>query len=488
MNNLTGAKKPLQAVVLFSVLSLLPALVSIFLLPVYLKELKPEEYGLLIILNLSGSLYSVVSIVQLNIAVTTNYFDYYEDQNKLKKFKSSLFSVSFGIATITLFLFILLGSFFLQPLIKSDLIDFMPLGLMVLITQYLAQLKSVYFVFVRNEYRLTEYAIYSVSLLFLNTIFQYYFIVIVKSGVFGSVSGALISHIIVTGALLILQRKLFDINPDLSMVKKSLRFSLPFIPIILMYWIFRTGDRFLLERLTDLATVGRYAVLIGLLLLAESVFESLGNAFRPLIFRSFNALDSQKLYSIKQFIMLYVKFGLFTLSGVILIGSNLNLITQNQKYLSIIPLFTLGVVVLISKLILRVPYLQLMYSKKTKLIAWITFVSMMILVLCLILLIPNYGIVGALYSIGISNVTNFLMFYYFAQRKFPLPSAFIWNAFQIILGFMCIVGLSYLGYRIQWYSIGIYGLIQFILVFLYLMAYAVKHSFSIKNLTTLFST
>ncbi|MEQ9298872.1 MAG: hypothetical protein RIF33_09925 [Cyclobacteriaceae bacterium] len=462
-------KKPIQAVIVFSVLALLPALVSVVLLPVYLKELKPEEYGTLTILNLIGSFYAAVSIAQINISASTNYFDYTKEPDKLQKFKSTLFTFSLSIASATFFVFCLVGLLFFDSFTKSESIGFIPLGFMVLVTQYMAQLKSVYLVFVKNEYQLKEFIAYSVSLLFLNSSFQYYLIVVEKLGVTGSLLGAMISNIIVTVTLLIIQRRLIDFSPDKQMMKSALRLSIPFVPIILMSWLFASGDRFLLERLTNLTTVGRYAVLIGLLLLADNVFSSLGNAFRPIIFKSFQILGARELTSIRQFAALYAKFGLFTLSGVVLVGSNISIITSNEKYLSVVPLFTLGALVLLPKLILRIPYLQLMFNKDTRLIAWMTLASMVVLVVSLTAFIPSQGINGALYAIGLSNTCYLLLFYFFAQRRFPLPPMIFRDALLIIAGYLLIVGLFYLGHQTGMFPINLYGLFQFIAVTSFLL-------------------
>ncbi|MEM9549073.1 MAG: oligosaccharide flippase family protein [Bacteroidota bacterium] len=475
-------QKPIQAVILFPVLTILPAMAGIFLIPIYLKELSPKEYGILSLLNVLGSFYSTIAILQLNVAASISYFDYVQDQHKLKKYKSSLFSASFIIATSTFFLFTILGLLLFPYLTKTNEIPFVPLGMIVLLTQYLTQLKSIHFLFIKNEYRLLEFLTYSILLLVISIATQYYLIVVEKLGVLGSVSGQLMGNLIVTGIVLILQRKLFDAKPNIQYISSSLKLSIPFIPVTLMAWVFNAGDKILVERLTDLATVGSYAVLTSLLLLAENVFNSLINAFRPKIFESFNVLGKQEIENVGRLIRLYLLLALLVLSGVILIGSNLSLITQNLKYLSLVPLFTLGALTLIPRVVVRVYSLQLLYVKKTRLIAMITLISMAILILSLVLLVPVFGIAGALYSIGISNSIRFLMFYHYAKREFPILNGFTKYALYVILGFVSILGLAYLSYQTGLYAISTYGAIQFSAVAIYLVFIFLKNMHAYKHI------
>lgn len=480
MTERKSVSKSFIAAAIYTIIGFVPSLIGIILLPVYLLYLDPYEFGILTMLGIFGAFYGLLSNLQLNVSAGVNYFDYYDDKRKLKKYVSSIFTASLIISLVTLVIFAVLGPAIFSLFVKSGVVTFFPYGIIVLGSGFLNQVSTLYFVFLKNEYRLKEFLSYSIAFISLNAFFQFYLIVIMEMGVLGSILGGFTSKLIVTMVLLIKQRNLFDFNPKMAWIQKSLKFALPFVPIVFINWFFTIGDRLFLEHFLNLQEVGRYSLLINLLLLSGIFFGALMTAFRPYLFTLFKDLKPTNLKTIQGLVKLFVRIGLFTLSGVILIGTNINLITSNSKYLSVIPLFSLGALIMLPRLLLSIPHLQLMFIKESKTIFWCSFISLAVSIIGFIVFIPLFQLKGALYALGISNLVNFILLYSRGQKRFELP-LMKWQNGMSIFFIVTLVLTTYFMCNHLGYSSGMYGLLQFTLVTLVVGLISIGDSKSIFN-------
>jgi len=451
---------PASAIAIFTFLSFLPAAIGFFLLPIYLQHFDPSEYGSLTLFNLFGGFYGIFATLKLDQAARTNYYDYIAKPDELIKYKSSIFSSSILIALLTFLVTWILGHCFFDLIFIESSLSFYPIGFTVLCSVFLGQFTAVIFIFLKNEYDLNRFAGYTICLVLLNAIFQYHLIVNLDYGVLGSVLGALIAKLILAICVLSLNYKMISLSPSIEMLKDSLKFSIPFIPFVFLNWFFMNGDRILLERLLDLNELGKYALLINIILLVKIFFNALTNAFRPYLYLFFKDLESHKV-AIEKIIFWFSTLGLLAISGTIMIGNNINLLTDSPSYLAVVPLFSLGGLIMIPRLLLQLPALQLVYLKKSKFISLTTFISLIILVLLFHVLVPKLGLRGALYSLGIMNIVQCVWFYIDAQRNLKLnyPYLSILAMTTIFtLGLMLLQTAHHEGYMTS----NIFGMIQFI--------------------------
>ena len=141
-----GSEIATRATVVYLLLSLLPAGIKFFLLPVYVNFLTPADYGVLSLLNLFGSLYFGFSILQLNVVAGVEYFKT-TDKVKLEK---RLFSLSIIVGVGTFILFGLLGSFLFGLFFTKINVSFFPAGIIVLSANLLSAIHGLFFVFLPN--------------------------------------------------------------------------------------------------------------------------------------------------------------------------------------------------------------------------------------------------------------------------------------------------------------------------------------------------
>ncbi len=454
-----------KAIVLFTFLSFLPAALGFFLLPVYLKYYEPGAYGALTLLNLISGFYVAIGTLKLDAAARTNYYDYKHDPAQLKMYVSSIFTYSLILAFAFYFVFLVVAYVLLEYNYQDIGLSFYPYGLVVVTSGLFSLMLVVYFIVLKNEYRLREFAAYSIAIVSLSFCLQYVLIAIVKMGILGALLGVMIAKGIVAISLLINRRDLINLKPERSMLRASLKFSIPFLPFIIINWFFLNGDRFLLEHLLSINELGLYALLLNVLGLIKVFFHALDGAFRPYLFNLFSNNSPEIFSKTKQVANWYFVLGMLAISGIILVGSNLNFITDNTRYLTVIPLFTLGGLVMMPQMFIRIPALILVYSKDSKFISYASFISLILIVVLFFMLIPKFQLYGALYALGIMNLFLLILFYFQAQRAkkldYNLPAILSCS----FVAWIVIGGLFYFRQELDW-SYNVYGIVQFAGTFL----------------------
>lgn len=409
--------KYVQASSLYLALSLLPSLINFLLLPFYLGYISPTEFGQLTLLNAYAILFTVFSCLQLNVAASTQYFS--QNINKVE-YTIVIVSASAIITMIIFTIFTLFGSTFFS--IYESNIQFYPLGFLVLLTAALGQLYISLFTILKNEYQLKQIATSSILILLINVSSQLLLITKFKYGLDGIVYGQLVSKILVVPVILYYFKNQFLGTKQMHalkknyypMLKNALIFSLPILPTVLLAQLQKVGDRFILERHISLEELGQYSILMLLIGLPSLAINAIFNSLRPKILI---LIEEQNLKAVNQAEFFYTIGIIFIFILSCLLGTHLELFTDNSKYIAIKKYLYLGVLGSLPGSMLYFNHLKLMQKGRTKPIARYSFYSFLIQILCLFLLVPQFGIEGALYALLISGLYNYLLNSYGANKE-----------------------------------------------------------------------
>ncbi len=430
--------KYIKASSLYVFISVLPSVLNFLLLPLYLKYISVEEYGYLTLLNLYAMAFNVFASLQINIAASTQYF--YKGTDKLA-YRSGILLVTILAASLTFIVFVLSAEKAFM-LFKND-IEFYPLGTVVLTSMALSQVQAIIFLFFKNEYRVREIGIFSITSTAINVLTQVLLITYFDMGIAGIVYGRLIPKVVIVTLLLIVfskwffgkQLTLFFSRKSLQYAWVALKFSIPFLPAALLQRAQTYSDRFVLEQHLSLDAVGQYAVLVTLLTIPNLIVSAILSAFKPRIMgllelRSFDAIRVLEYF----YLATAAVFFLFTL----VLGSNLNLITDNTKYIEIKDYIYLGIFCAIPGSILYYSHIKLMHAKKTSLISRYSFMSFLVHIALLVILIPYFAILGALLAMGCASLLNCLLCQYGYKKTMNLPTHIkqyepIWSLLVVLI-------------------------------------------------------
>ncbi len=465
---------PQKALMVYLFLGMLPSGIKIFLLPVYVNFLSPSDYGILSILNVFSASYAVLGSFQLNIGAGVHFF---KRTNK-EAFEKTVISSSLILSFISFAFFLATGPAIFRYLFQIPDLNFYPLGLMVLVTAFLNQTYLVYFVLLKNTYRLKELCFYSVTLVALSSGLQFFLIVFMKLSVMGSVLGGLIAMSFTVLILLVSNRRLLSFNIDRAILRSCLMIGIPMIPSVFIHWVIQNADRILLEKYLSLYDLGIYTLLINILGVSLLITQSLATAIRPVFFSYLQKMKESSLELSK----LDRKFTLLTIlsaSLVLLIGYNLELIISDERYLTIIPYLSVGIFIILPQSLVKLPRLAMTFQGKTGLVSLFTFFNAVIMITLMTLLIPKGGIYFALISIAIASGAE-LALCYFTFLKLKIPNSYKRNLMTIALTSLLISGICWIG--MQWnLSFGLIGIAQFMatITLIYLFE---RKNFDLKTL------
>ncbi len=443
----------------FSLLGFLGPSIKIFLLPLYLVYLTPEDYGILALVTIFSSIVVIFANFRLDGAIRVFYFDYKSGSKELWDYLSQIFTIVFMTGMVFMALMAVVGPALMKMSFASSKVLFYPYGIIALASAILTSLNAIYYIYLKNEVRLREYFIYSISYLLLSIGLQFYLVVFERMGVLGVLYGGLFPSLLIFTIICIRNTRLFNFKLSFSTIAPSLKFALPLVPFSLLFKFEKQLDRLVLERYMDLETVGLYALLVALVGMVSILLTAIENGVRPFLYRSLKKGGEEAKKQINTYFNLYILVGLLTLSGILMVGSNLDIITDNYKYLSIRKFFVLASLAAIPVVFLRYLGMILIYYKKTKELTIVTVGKTIVMLALMLYMVPRYGIPGAIVAVSISYILNSIIYYVLIQ-KIGAPSIGLNKAFwSIVLVIVCIIVCKY-----AIVNMSIMGVVQFLLV------------------------
>lgn len=454
---------PLTATLVFTLLNFLQPALNIFLLPLYLNELPAEAYGIFTLMNNLSSLILIIASLRISAAVIPYYFDFRYSDRRLKFFLKTVLSFALLASAIFLVISLLLGPWLFGCLFKSSSISFYPYGLLAISTGLLGGIASPYLLFVKNEKRIGHFAVLQIIVVTLTVGLQVVFILALRQGAFGALMAKLIAQGILVLIIFIAIRKWFRFRLHRYYLYRSLQFSLPLLPFLIINWLNVFGDRFFMERYFDLRTLGIYGTIMTLAGMIPMALDAVVNGIRPYLFDYFSEGVEGNKSAIDQLYRLYFSVLILAISGIILVGTNIGLLTDRADYLEIIPFMPLAALLFFFRAYIFIFNQQLVYSKQSRIISGLSIALITFLAIFFFVLIPRFGINGALWANLLVNFLMAILFAYFSQRAFRIEHSIKLLLIFPISFLLPVVVLSLFA-KWQVLSYPLMGLIQFILV------------------------
>ncbi|MFZ5568862.1 MAG: lipopolysaccharide biosynthesis protein [Thermodesulfobacteriota bacterium] len=392
-------------------------LIGFLLIPLYTHFLTPEDYGVLQLISLTIEVVSV--IIGLRLAATVFRFYHETDQdNRRKEVVGTAMTGVIIMATI-LITPLLATSPWTAALILKD--DSQAILLFIAFISLWIQLPiSVVNSYIQVKERSLLFVGVSLSRLIAGASLNIYFVAVAKIGVIGILLSTLIVDII-TGLLLfpyVIRENGLHFSRPLFI--KMLRFSAPLIPSSLASMVTHASDRYFISGYLSLADTGIY-----------SLGYKMGNSIHSLFYVPFSQVWNARRFAIEKdpdAKKIYAKVFTYFISAMFFIGLGMSLFATEivmlmspSKYWEaarIIPLIVLCYIVYAMEDHVST---GLWLKKKTERIATVTMATAGINLGLNFLLIPRFGMYGAVMSTLISFVSRNLGLYLMARKVYPIP-------------------------------------------------------------------
>ena len=438
-----GQKKDvLMNSLFYTIGNLLLKAFSFFLIPLYTSYLSPEQYG---ILNLSTSFSSVVSMalmMGLQYSVIRFFADYKNDYIKIAKMFGTVICFILAIGIIGSCIFISLKKYWSNYIFEN--IPFYPIVLLSILISVVQGLYTVYQDILKGMQDAKRSIMLTYLFFFLLLSSNIYTVVVLELGA----SGILYSTLIVNTVMVVLmfvdliKRQLFVFTIDKRILKDLLKYSFPLVPHTMAYTLSNYATRLVISNKMSLSMLGVYSLSSQFGSLGDIILNSIQSAFQPWMFSRLNATDKRSADDIAKisYMLMWIYGLFFILVGVF--SQEAIILMADEKYIE----SWIYVPFIVMSIAIKSPlyfYNNFLYYDKSK-TKYIFYISVTMSIVCVLLtwiLVPCWGINGAVIASIIAMVlriiftvkkTNSIAKLYYSLVKMEIlsiiPMIFMWLA------------------------------------------------------------
>lgn len=388
---------------------------SFLLLPLYVRVLSPTDYGVIAVLVIVEQILRVVYRWGLDASFMRFYYDC-PDTASRQQLASTLF---FFLAALSGGL--MLGGVVWAPAISGRLFEgpdyVLPLQL-VFLTTFLGCLSFLPFHVLRIEGRARLFVTLTFTANLCTLLLKLLLVVGFRKGVVGICLADLLVAIGV--ALLLLPRYAALIRPRFSVrvLRECLRFGLPRVPHGAAHQVIAGADRYFLSRFVALREVGIYSVGANLGLGLKLFLSAFENAWAPFYFSEMSQPDAKSTFRT------VTTYGVLTLAlmvaGMSALAHDLVRLMTTPQYsgaAQIVPWIALSVAL---QGVYLLTSIGLNISKRTMFYPAATGIAAVASVALNLVLIPNFGVLGAAWSNTLAYALLAGSAFVFSQRVYPM--------------------------------------------------------------------
>jgi O-antigen/teichoic acid export membrane protein len=425
----------------YMVASLLPTSVGFLMLPIYTNYLSPSNYGVVALILSFNSFLPLVMTFQIHNSISRFYFDYNDDNEKLKIFISSILMVVIIISSIMLLILLSFHKNILTFIFpnSSDYYDFFKLGI---ISSFFAVFNVIFINLLRVQEKAKLFMKISLILFFISLFTNIILIIILNRGVQGVIEALLINSIISFIIYFFFVKNFFVINFNFLFIIKPFKYSVPLIPHSLFGLIFMYSDRLILERFVSLSSIGLYLLAMKIATILKLIIVQFNNAYLPHFNKISKKSKKHAAIELKKISIILIYFISLFISFFSCVSKDLTYYLFNEIYFDswkITPVLLLGFFYQAHYIF---SVIGIFYQKKTGLVLIATSISGFFSLLLNIMFIPKYGIISASYIFVFSYFILFLVSNFLSKKvyytEFISKKLIIVNLYTLSAVLICI--------------------------------------------------
>ena len=398
--------------------SMMVSMSSFLLLPIYIRSMSIEEYGLLsIILTIPIFLNPIISL-SLEGTVIRFYYEW-EKKKILKKSIFSIWVVMLSWGALISFILLLPFKNILQFFVQS--VDYNPFLVIIIIITYL----NITYNFVGKILRAKEdsrsFVFISVFSTVLKLLLIIFFVSYMELESLGALYGILISDIIMFFICFMILLKNIQPSFYFPSLKEVLFFVIPSLPGIILINFGVVADRFILDKFFNQTEIGIYSLSIkiaSLSLVILTVFQLVIIPYYVKIHEKSNGINKINLIN-------KLAVGIFFLLSIciVLFVPELGLLLGKEMDSGIFKIIALLASAYFFQILLFIPDIQFYLSKKLIYLTYSVIIKISSFFLLSFLIIPYYGLNGLAFSLLISNILLLSINSYFGNNVYPLKNS-----------------------------------------------------------------
>lgn len=404
---------------IYLVSNILNAAIPFLLLPFLTRYLDPAEYGKIAMFQLLIG--ALGAFVGLNVAgaAARKYFDFSSGENHLDVFIGACFQILAVSACFIAVLFCLFGNYLTGGLDIN--LDWLFSALLVSFCAVIIQVRLA-------QWQISARPLFYGSFLILNSIVNLGLSVLLVAGMAKGASGRVDAQVlanVICAALAVASlrkdRLLKIMSWNREYFKEALQFGVPLIPHVAGGFLLMSADRFVIKSELGLASAGLYTVAFQVSMGLNLVFDSVNKAYVPWLFQRLSENSEETKKRIVRFTYLWFA-GIALLASVSFFAGPLFVTAvAGEKYREAANVASyLFVAQSLAGMYLMVTN-YIFYSKRTGALSMTTMFSGVLNIVLMVGFVKYVGLKGAGLAFIISMSVRFLLTWWVAQRRHPMP-------------------------------------------------------------------
>lgn len=440
-----GKKDFLASGAIYTVLGFLPTASRFILFPLFLHYLTPADFALIGLNTMVASILPTFMTLGLETSMNRFYFDFLKFPKIEKAFVSTLIISIICLSLLLAIVFIFVGPQLFLWSFKSARFKFFPFGFTALLTALPGGLYALYLNYLRCRKDLRNYVFLNLGLFLLTSLGEIIGIMFLKLPVeklvwikpMITIPFVAIATIVILGTT--------GIRFDRRLLRLALSYSTPLLPHLIFNLVFIYTDRIMIENKLDLTYLAVYNLTMAISNIIDIFEQALRNATFPNIYK----LLKENVYTnVEAVSRIHIINGLILMtimSGVALMAPVGAFYLLKHDYYSLVYLIPFALIISVIRFYYIVYAEPLFFFKKVKHISTSTFLQGSFAILFNFLLIPKFGLFGALTANIISKCVQVGFVYYTSVniKIFKYKVGFILSAMVgLILMFLSISAVS----------------------------------------------
>ena len=469
----------------YTILGFLPTASRFFLLPLFLHYLSPDDFALISLNTMVASILPTFMTLGLETSMNRYYFDFVKYPKIEKAFVSTLLISILTIAIVVGLVFTAIGPKLFLLSFKSTRFSFFPFGITALLSAIPGTLSGLYLNYLRCRKDLKNYIVLNLGLFVLASLGDILGIMVFKLHVEQLVwiKPLVTWPFIVIGTFALLWK--IGVHFDRRLLRIAMSYSTPLLPHIIFGFVFIYADRVMIEHNFDtLVPLAIYGTTMAISTVIDTFEQALRNATFPNIYKLLkenvytNIEAVSRIHTINGLIIMSI------LSGIMLMTPFGTFFMLKEKYRPMIYLVPFALIISVIRFYYIVYAEPLFFFKKVQYVSWSTVTQGCFAIFFNFLLIPKFGLIGALSANILSKLIQVAMVYYFTTtiKLFKYKINFIMTAiFSLIIIQLVIFFLSnkYMDNKLLVQAI---DCIPLIFTFSVLLYFVQKNKISLKQL------
>ena len=434
----------------YLVLGFLPLASNFLLAPLFTRFLNPVEYGLIALASLFQNYLNVVIDLGLKGSFSRYYFRYFKQPQIVRSLLSTVILFTLGVAAVIFIFFFFFGDWIFGLIFKNKLFTFEQYGQFVCVLALTALLNSVILTYYRNEENLKKYAFVSLGTFFMMMIGAIIGVVVYRYGAQGNILGKTAGGVLVVSVFLIGFFFRSGFRFEVRLVKPLLAYGLPLIPFGLLNITINNLDRFFIERYFDLSMLGQYNIAFLISTIPFILLNSFQSSVNPGVIKlletskgenkASNYHEINSNFKVMLLFMCVVLWSMLTFSGLFI------MFYVGEEYRSIIEYLPILMLAFIPMIYQNMYGILLFYHYESKLLPWLSIVTLVSAIALNVALIPIIGIYGvALAVLGKNLLFAYSTYWVVKKRGYYEQEIFDLGKYQwlsVALGVAAVLALA----------------------------------------------